>query len=114
MTRLFSAMNFQALKEPLIQRHKLTIFAALLSVSNIALCQEEATVNLSSTVIGNQEQPKVLYIVPWKPVGDSELENQTIQSQLDIVFGHVERVELRRELKYMDKLSKAAKKAEGK
>ena len=92
---------------------KLAIVATLLTISGLA-CGQEATVNLSSTVIGNQEQPKVLYIVPWKAVGDSELENQTIQSQLDIVFGHVERVELRRELKYMDKFSKTAKKAESK
>ncbi|MGH1470454.1 MAG: hypothetical protein ACRBCS_04630 [Cellvibrionaceae bacterium] len=72
---------------------------------------QEATVNLSSTIIGNQEQPKVLYIVPWKSVNDSELENQSIQSQLDIIFGHVERIELRRELSYTKELSKLAKKA---
>ncbi|MGI1679606.1 MAG: hypothetical protein K6L75_12775 [Cellvibrionaceae bacterium] len=72
---------------------------------------QEATVNLSSTIVGNQEQPKVLYIVPWKSVNDSELENQSIQSQLDIIFGHVERIELRRELSYMKELSKVAKKA---
>jgi len=67
---------------------------------------------LGSTIVGNQEQPQVLYIVPWKPVGDSDLENQNIQSQLDIIFGHVERVELRRELLYMEQFANADEEAE--
>ena len=92
---------------------KVTICGALfvlISVFFTAANAQEATVNLSSTIVGNQEQPKVLYIVPWKTVNDSELENQSIQSQLDIIFGHVERIELRRELFYMKELSKLAKK----
>jgi len=40
------------------------------------------------------------------------LEEQTIQSQLDIVFGHVERIELQRELQFMEQIETAAKKAE--
>lgn len=73
---------------------------------------QDDTVNLSTTIRGNQEQPKVLYIVPWKAVDDSELENQTIQSQLDIVFGHVERVELQRELTYLKNLTETEKQKE--
>ncbi len=90
------------------KRHKLTKFAALAFVSAlfpVSLWGQEAEVNLSSTIIGNQEQPKVLYIVPWKPVSDEQLENQTIESQLDLVFGHIERVELRRELSYTKEVS---------
>lgn len=90
-------------------RNLLTIFAAVFAFSSVVVAQQ-AEISLSSTVIGNQEQPKVLYIVPWKPVGTSELEDQTIESQLDIVFGHVERVELRRELKYTEKLAQNAEK----
>ncbi len=74
--------------------------------------QTGQVVTLSSTIVGNQEQPQVLYIVPWKPVGDSDLENQNIQSQLDIIFGHVERVELRRELLYMEQFAEAEEKTE--
>ena len=85
---------------------KMTIFFAFLYLCCAASSwSQEVEVTLSTTVVGNQEQPKVLYIVPWKPVGESELENQTIESQLDLVFGHVERVELRRELKYLEQLS---------
>jgi hypothetical protein len=75
-------------------------------VSMAATAQDKQNeVNLSTTIIGNQEQPKVLYIVPWKPVDASELQSLGIQSQLDMVFGHVEPVELRRELRFRKQLS---------
>jgi hypothetical protein len=62
---------------------------------------QDAEVNLGSTIIGNREQPKVLYIVPWKAVDAAEVDSHIIQSQLDDVFGHVEPIELRRQLHYM-------------
>ena len=94
--------------------HKMTIFACLLGAffQGSTAVSQEATVDLSTTIVGNREQPKVLYIVPWKAVNDSELEEQTIQSQLDIVFGHVERIELQRELQFIEQIEKTAKKAE--
>lgn len=94
--------------------HKLTILVLFICAVVIAApgVSQEATVNLSSTITGNREQPKVLYIVPWKAANDAELEEQTIQSQLDIVFGHVERIELQRELQFMEQIAKAAKKEE--
>lgn len=95
--------------------HKVTILVLFTSSFFAAgnAFSKDADVSLSSSIVGNQEQPKVLYIVPWKPVGSSELENQSIQSQLDLVFGHVEQVELRRELLYNDRLAKPVKKTEG-
>lgn len=98
----------------LLKGHKLTILVAFFASFLIAVPSfaQEATVNLSSTIVGNREQPKVLYIVPWKAAYDSELEEQSIQSQLDIVFGHIERIELQRELQFMEQIAKAAKKEE--
>jgi len=97
-----------------LKGHKLTILGLLFTgfFAPFHGYSQEATVDLSTTIVGNREQPKVLYIVPWKAVNDSELEEQTIQSQLDIVFGHVERIELQRELQFMEQIETAAKKAE--
>lgn len=67
--------------------------------------EQQGEVNLSTTIIGNQEQPKVLYIVPWRAVNAADFENQTIRSQLEMVFGHVEPAEQRRKLKYLKELS---------
>jgi len=58
-----------------------------------------AVVNLSTTVSGNQDQPKVLYIVPWKTPEVAAATRQNLQSQLLSVFSHVDRQALQRELK---------------
>jgi len=54
--------------------------------------------SLSTTVSGNQEQPKILYIVPWQPSSSREQLTIPIDSQLSNVFEHIERSELEREL----------------
>jgi hypothetical protein len=61
---------------------------------------EEANVVLHSTITGNQEQPKVLYIVPWQPPGGADKLSQPIQPMLSDVFAPVDRSEFQRELKY--------------
>lgn len=61
---------------------------------------EEANVVLHSTITGNQEQPKVLYIVPWQPPGGADKLSQPIQPLLSDVFAPVDRAEFQRELKY--------------
>ena len=57
-----------------------------------------ATINLQTTVTGNQEQPRVLYILPWQSPATDAVDFETFDSQQKAVFGHVERDELRREL----------------
>lgn len=61
---------------------------------------EEANVVLHSTITGNQEQPKVLYIVPWQPPGSADRLSQPMQPLLSDVFAPVDRAEFQRELKY--------------
>lgn len=58
----------------------------------------EARINLQTTVTGNQEQPRVMYILPWQSPSSPELEMEMLSSQEEAVFGHVERDELAREL----------------
>lgn len=63
---------------------------------------DEASVELHSTITGNQEQPKVLYIVPWQgPAGVDQL-NQGLQPIVSDVFAPVDRREFQRELKYRE------------
>ena len=62
-------------------------------------------VNLGSTITGNQEQPKVLYIVPWKQARDDTILDQSLESRLSDVFDHLERDEHLRELDYFQTLS---------
>lgn len=78
----------------------LALCIALLPVAASAAEQDEANVTLHSTITGNQEQPKVLYIVPWQPPGGVDQLQQPVQSLLGDVFAPTDRAEFRRELKY--------------
>lgn len=60
-----------------------------------------AVVNLQTTVTGNQEQPRVLYILPWQSPESEAVEFDLLNSGQAAVFGHVERDELRRQLEAM-------------
>ena len=72
--------------------------------SGMSLSQE-AVVVLRSTVKGNQEQPRVMYIVPWHRPGDSSLEYQPMDNLVNDLFTPVDRDEFTRELEYRDMLS---------
>ncbi len=80
-------------------------FAVFLLLASIAGAHaqdrsKEASVVLHSTITGNQEQPKVLYIVPWQPPGSADKLMQPVAPVLDDVFAPVDRAEFKRELKY--------------
>ena len=59
---------------------------------------QDATINLQTTVTGNQEQPRVLYILPWQSPQMEDVDFEMLDNQQKAVFGHVEREELRREM----------------
>lgn len=61
-------------------------------------------VTLSTTVTGNQEQPKVLYIVPWQAAQDERILYEPLNSQTNRVFSHIERSEHLRELEFISEL----------
>ena len=79
------------------------VLISLLTVQVVGA--QEARVVLRSTVMGNQEQPKVLYIVPWQQAATPELIYQPLQSLVDGVFEQVDREEFLRELRYREKIS---------
>ncbi len=66
-----------------------------------------ANINLQTTVTGNQEQPRVMYILPWQSPLSPELEMEMLSSQEDAVFGHVERDEIQRSLEAAGELDQA-------
>lgn len=59
---------------------------------------QDATISLQTTITGNQEQPKVLYILPWQSPQTADVDFEPLDNQQKAVFNHVERDELRREL----------------
>ncbi len=74
---------------------KATLFVVLLSFTAIAQGQ---TIKLESTISGNQEQPQVLYMVPWKEPDSARLKFDALNRPFHNVFEHIERDELKRQL----------------
>jgi len=84
-----------------VMKAEIVCIALLISLPAVAL---ETTIKLESRVTGNQEQPTVLYIVPWKSPESVEGLKQALSSKVARVFQHVERAELEREIKYRQSL----------
>lgn len=85
---------------------KNVIVLVLMLIASTAFAQSEGVVVLSDTVTGNQEQPKVLYIVPWQPAEDTTILTQPLTTKLHRdVFAHIERPEHVRELQYLEQLA---------
>ena len=56
-------------------------------------------------ITGNQELPKVLYIVPWKKSNPGDLMGRPINTLLDEVLAPIDREEFIRQVKYYEDLS---------
>ena len=64
------------------------------------------SMELSRTEItGNQELPKVLYIVPWQKSDPGDLLGRPVNSLLDEVLAPVDRDEFLRQVRYYDDLN---------
>jgi hypothetical protein len=55
-------------------------------------------------ITGNQELPKVLYIVPWKKSDPGDLIGRPVNTLLDEVLAPLDREEFLRQVKYHDDL----------
>ncbi len=55
-------------------------------------------------ITGNQELPKVLYIVPWQKSDPGNLTGRPVNTLLDEVLAPIDRSEFIRQVKYYDEL----------
>jgi hypothetical protein len=82
-----------------IKPANLILWISLCSASFIA--QAEDVINLESTIIGSQEQPQVLYIIPWKQANSLERLQSSVPQTIGNTFKHQEYSELQREIKLL-------------
>jgi hypothetical protein len=73
----------------------LALAAAALPVA----AQDRADID-RTTITGNRELPKVLYIVPWKKPAAGGLAGKPVNSVLDEVLAPIDREVLRRQIDY--------------
>jgi len=62
----------------------------------------------TATVTGSQEQPKVMYVVPWKRADIGDNSGKPMNSLLDEALAPVDRDEFKREVAYYDALQSSA------
>ena len=79
--------------------NKLLPLLASLIVAGPALAQDRADID-RTTITGNKELPKVLYIVPWKKPVPGQLSGKPAASVLDEVLAPVDREVFRRQVAY--------------
>lgn len=78
---------------------KFHLLLAALCIATPAAAEE--VIELESTVIGSQEQPKVLYIIPWKQADSLQRLDSVLPQTVGDVFKHQEYSELQREIKLL-------------
>jgi hypothetical protein len=87
-----------------IQSKQLIFAFILLMICSLA--QAEDRIELEGTsIFGNQELPKVLYIVPWKDSELPQLNEPPLESLIDEALAPIDRSEFRRQVIYYDALS---------
>lgn len=92
-----------------MSRHFVCVLSLVFAVTGVAAekTDSQAVIELDETVIlGNQELPKVLYILPWQtPTGLPEIEVRADFTEVE-VFRSLYPPAYRRELKYFETLEK--------
>ena len=76
--------------------------AALLAISHITVAQEPDVLKLEETIRGNQEQPKVLTIVPWQSPKAKQALPSPIVERINKTFKPLQREELLRQIERLE------------
>lgn len=78
-------------------------FLASFAISMGAATHAQERLDMEGTeIIGNKELPRVLYIVPWKPVERFEIQSPPIDSIMQRKLTPIERAAFRRQIHYHD------------
>lgn len=83
---------------------RISLLLLVLTTLSLSLRAEEAVVTLQSTVSGSQEQPKVMYIVPWQEPGAANFDYEMNNGLAQELFVPIDRDEFLRGLAYQEML----------
>jgi hypothetical protein len=71
-------------------------------LSQIVIAQQPAVIELEETIRGNQEQPKVLTIVPWQSPKAKQALPSPIVERINKKFVPLQRDELKRQISILE------------
>ena len=81
-----------------------SLFRTLLNLTLLLMilpAHAETRIEMQGTaIIGNQELPKILYVVPWKKSGLPDMKRPPIARLIDEVLAPLDREEFRRQIYY--------------
>jgi len=81
------------------------LLAALVLTAFGAAAQEQGRRLEGMSVIGNEELPKSLYIIPWKAAGSVDIAGRPPRGLIDEALSPVDPEVFRRQLRYRDILN---------
>lgn len=74
-------------------------FVSVCSVAeNVGVTNDSKVLELQSTIVGSQEQPEVIYIVPWKQIEAPAPNYEPMQNLVNSQFDLLDRDEWRRRI----------------
>jgi hypothetical protein len=76
----------------------------LLGLGCVAHAGDEAVRTMSTAIVGNQEQPQMLFMVPWQAVSGSDTMSREFSTDLQSLYGMVERDTFVRELRFRNRV----------
>ena len=79
-----------------------------LCVMTLPVAAQEPVVTLRATVTGNQEQPRVMYLLPWQQPGATDFEYAPARGLAQELFQRLDRDEFVRDLEYRRLLTRAS------
>jgi len=80
---------------------RLTLILFLALSSGFSIVHAEDKLNMDGTaIIGNQELPKVLYIVPWKKSEVPDMTQPPLESLIDEALQPIDREVFQRQVNY--------------
>ena len=80
----------------------LAMVVATLLLISASVGAQDTERTMRSTIIGNQEQPQTLFLTPWKAADGLDGLSNEFNTDLDVLFGLIEREPFVRELRYRD------------
>jgi len=87
-----------------IMKIKILLFIPLL-FSNYNIVAEQVEIIEGTSIIGNRELPKVLYIVPWKQSQLPDLEYLPIDRLVDEALSPIDRKVFKRQINFHEQLN---------
>lgn len=84
------------------------VISLLFLLISLAAFADERIELQGTSIIGNRELPKILYIVPWKSSELPQLTEPPLASMIDEALSPLDREEFRREIHYFNALSTTA------